>query len=172
MRYVGYELNALIGAAHLLRECKPVLLIEADCKHLLRSIMAQLDNLGYVMAWSMVPAVDLTHIFHGISIEQYDEFFDSMHGPLYINGGHYMFAIPKSQEYLLELPEMKSRLHPIDFKGGKYYIEEYQINFCSYRSSWCFQKSHHGTSDGNEDRYFCNDERISDYLRLYWEKFA
>ena len=61
----GHEMHLFLGSQKVLRECKPIILFEADCRVMMRSLLTLLDNLGYALAWVVSPYLDLTYEFNG-----------------------------------------------------------------------------------------------------------
>ena len=157
-----HELNVFIGSIHMLQECKPILLFEANCKELMHSILSLLNNVGYTMAWIKYPEIDIDMKWivgdYYISPISYGFFNDEINSEWFVSAIN-VIAVPKSKKQLID--NNIDGLIPIDFENGKYYIDDYDTKFC-YRDAWC-AKCKHG---------FCsNYSIISEYLVNYWEKF-
>ena len=167
----SHELNAFIGAVHLLQECKPIILFEADCKHNLRSIMALLDQIGYTMGWIAAHAVDLGKPFRGVEPRDLSEIFLSPYGLGLLDGGHNIIAYPKADMELYKHIPGIDKVVPIDFAGGKYYIEEYEIWICLFEGH-CHMKSHSYNFYGLPEDFICCGTEISEYLRNYWMQIS
>lgn len=54
-----FEVHAILGGEKMLRECMPVLFIEADCIYLLRTLFTVLDDMGYTLAWMVLPFIGI-----------------------------------------------------------------------------------------------------------------
>ncbi len=46
-----YEPYVLMGGRNMILECKPIILLENNCKFLSKTLIVMLDNLGYKQAW-------------------------------------------------------------------------------------------------------------------------
>jgi FkbM family methyltransferase len=163
-----HELYALLGAQDMLRECRPVLFLEANCRPLLRSLVALLDHLGYGVAWMYAPLVDPPpHQLHGVAYSAPEYPFDSDHWQDAVFGGPNVLAVPTptAAEVFASLP---GELFPIDYASGKVDVEDYKIKYCLGREEegMCsFFRMHddHGGS-GNT----CGGIDIPLFAREYW----
>lgn len=180
-----YELYALMGAGTMLLECQPVLLLEALCPLLNRSLFLLLEHLGYTLAWVRLPAVDYnaaqaaglqvdTSWLLGLSEEHFNIFFF---------GGINVLALPRRRyDALAVLARHPSVLFPIDTASGRFTIEEYDLSYCIHglgaggqarcgkfylqtepASSW--------QSSGTEERTACGGNQVPEFLIDYWKRF-
>ena len=164
-----HELYALIGGFDMLLDCHPILYIETLCKPLMRSLLALLNYLGYSMAWVILPSIDVNAQFdNGIFGFNYASV-----NPNSLYSGLNILAYPKTLNIpIINYYIQKSNLIPIDYLGGKYHIDDYNITVCfqAYDAegraytpcTWL-----HFVDQGN----YCGIEKVSDFAINYWKRF-
>jgi len=171
----GYEMHLFLGSQHLLRECRPILVFEADCKILMRSLITLLDHLGYSLAWVSAAYLDMSVEFNGYTpgVDGTGVYGGRFSDPEYANwavvGGNNIIAVPKKMKHiLLEYP---SSLQLIDMAAGLYHVDDYNIEICynkdSYTNYWCIRRSHGTNSCLVDDETLGVDE----YIVNYWKNF-
>lgn len=155
-----HELNVMIGASHVLRNCKPILLFEADCRWLLRSEITLLDNMGYSLAW--VSRAGLEPPYSSV-IEDFLETGQPFSRIYYMEGNN-IIAVPREKAYLFERVQSGS-IVKIDIEEKGFYVEDYGIVVC-YKEFWCSQRVLE-----NDPAQKCSGTKIEDYLVFYWKLF-
>lgn len=143
-----HELQALIGGLRLLRDCRPVLFLEAECVPLLRSLVRLLDSLGYILAWVVLPVVELGTSHRGRHVEH--SFENMQH--VYISRN--LLAVPRSDEALLRAVRAEECLAAIDVAAESaadpetwFALQERSVRLCHDQSGQCFMWGHAGLSD-------------------------
>lgn len=161
-----HELQVFLGARQLLEECQPVMLLEATCPLLVKSLVTFLNQLGYSMAWLGVMSIDFTASFNGLFPDRFDEsyFGDEQRGPMTLLEGDNILAVPikKYNTTVFDQPG----LFPIDLSQGLMYLDQYNITMC-YKGYWCKQKRHLEFTSTH-----CGAEEIGPYSQNYWKNFV
>ena len=164
------ELEALLGAERLVRECQPVLFIEAECAPLLRSLYYLLDAWGYAFGWAVLPIVDHSsrHFDRAVHEAEY-----ATVKTLY--GSHNLVAVPRTRAVLLlSLPGVvvvdmaEERARPAD-APNLLALLEILIHHRESNSSFRFEhpENSYAQADG---RLFCGGEAVSTELSDLWKR--
>lgn len=138
----------------------------------------------------------------GRAPKEYHEYFSTFEGLGTANGDHTILAVPKADVAVFNDPDMVDKVVPIDFSGGRFYIEQYDVTVCLEKT--CFKKTHKMAdltaagrnsgpvpsggnggaregvgatmaateSGGDGDDYSCSGHHVPAFLRNYWMRFV
>ena len=141
----SFEVHALLGGEKMLRECMPVLFVEAECLYLLRSLLSLLDDIGYTLAWVARPFINVDTPFHGRKVNLFPEGGATQEeatsmAQLYMSRN--IIAVPSEYSYLVS---SQSHFVKIDIHNERkrdpdtwHSIDQHEvyIETTSYRIQW------------------------------------
>lgn len=177
-----YELFAFMGAKHMLLECHPIILFEANCPLLNKSLFLLLEHLGYQLAWLRIPVLDHSIAFQGKrqNLSQFMS-FDELQFNVYFFGAINVLAVPKTFDLNKLVAEQSHAVFPINTTSGRFRVEEYNLGYCIYGldssgDGKCGQFYMHmeppeAWNSVNGQRTACGGANIPDYLVDYWKRF-
>lgn len=129
-----YELEVLLGAVSLLSQCQPLVLFEANCPRLNRSLFRLLWSLGYQLAWVVLPVVDFNEPFdHGDAAGRIvANSFTQDTTELTFNIWFYSLSNVLAVPGWLDLDALLARHSDTMRKAqpGKYGVGDYNISYC------------------------------------------
>lgn len=161
-----HELQVLIGARELLEKCRPIILFEADCNLLMRSIQTYLHHLDYRLAWLGVIQLDLELSYQGQTpnIELLSDLKDGSH---FLFDSNNIVAIPKDEadQVLKQLPPFT--LIPIEVEAGRHFIDDYNIKAC-LPGHWCYTK----TGKLFNQTHCTEHDPVDPFLTEFYKKFS
>ncbi|RYH13430.1 FkbM family methyltransferase [archaeon] len=181
-----YELEVLLGAMNLLTRCKPLILLEANCPMLNRSLFQLLWSLGYELAWTVMPIVDYDAAFdHGnadgrMAIHSFSQDTPELIFNVWFYSLVNVLAVPKDwmdmDTLLAQHPNTLRRV-----EKGKYSIGEYNISYCVNGIQGVDgSMSRCGVIYGSEDKQAVEQEGkqkadcetiVSEFALHYWQNF-
>jgi FkbM family methyltransferase len=164
-----HEMYVLLGGGQLLRHCRPVLFMEANCGRLVDSMVLLVDSYGYDIAWVIAPLV------HPAA----DHFGRKMHTPAYEHtsdfyrdqmfGGPNMIAVPRGKgfnrsgrtpmEHLVDM--FPANVRQIDVASGEYNLERYELGYC-VSAGLCDNARMPANS--------CGKVPIDPFIEHYWQR--
>ena len=198
----GGELEALIGGRLLLQQCFPVLFIEAECSWLLRSIVGLLDTIGnnntsfpcthyhpltqlslaiftvnivgYVVAWVILPHVDIDTTHMGRFIPKtYKNFVQTY-------SSRNLLAVPRSDLTLVKYVYAHSKLEVIHVQAERginpntwFSLHEREVKVCPENANFlCFlwRRDQGGdTYNSTTNEFKCGKNVIEHHEVFYYE---
>ena len=157
------EPYVFMGGRNAILECKPILLVENNCKFLSKTLIVMLDNLGYTVAWIRLPTIDFQTVRN---LDGMKETFESSFGAELVVGDANILAVPKKNQHLLDkFPE-----YLIKLENGKFYSDEYNNNIC-LGTHWCKPLKQRGVYNETTGEYKCGNEIIPQFTRDYWMRY-
>ena len=167
------ELEALFGGTDMLRSCRPVLFIEAECKWQFRSMFGFLDALGYTLAWVLLPSVDPFFNHYSRVVENtYENLMQ-----LYMSRN--IVAVRREQAEVLQ---QKPFFALIDLQGERkinpntwHSLDDRDINICHMTSEKCFTwrmalEEPTYKSDPDRNIFYCNGDQLIDEEQVFLYK--
>jgi len=93
----------------MIRECQPVMLIEASCRYVFKSLFTLLDRLGYAYGWVVLPLIeqDVDHFGRTLRMESVVDV-----GRVF--NADNVLAVPAAHAALLSDPSLANVVFPID----------------------------------------------------------
>lgn len=166
------ELDALLGAEALVRQCQPVLFIEAECAPLLRSLYYLLDAWGYVFGWVVLPIVDHSSRHFDRAVQEAE--FATIK-TLY--GSRNLVAVPQARAALLRdaasvvvVDMAVERVRPAD-AHNLLALLEIRVNHQESNESFRFEHATTSYSLSPEGVYSCGGEVVAREMCDLWKTY-